>query len=110
MDDLRKRLATALGRRIPFVRPDYDLNLRRDVELGLADAALAIIEPELAAIRQSTLEAVREKAGLFHRNEAESLRKTASKNPPGEGRLALVYKAAEHIEYAEAIEKLELGE
>ncbi|MEJ0092772.1 MAG: hypothetical protein WDN46_04925 [Methylocella sp.] len=62
MDDLRKRLATALGRRIPFVRPDYDLNLRRDVELGLADAALAIIEPELAAIRQSTLEAVREKA------------------------------------------------
>ncbi|MEJ0095150.1 MAG: hypothetical protein WDN46_17555 [Methylocella sp.] len=93
MDDLRERIAKAI-----YESED-------DIE-----AVMAIIEPELAAIRQSTLEAVREKAGLFHRNEAESLRKTASKNPPGEGRLALVYKAAEHIEYAEAIEKLELGE
>ncbi len=76
VDDLRERIAKAL----------YDGVYGTSTSAVMA-AIMSVVEPELAAIRQSTLEEVREKAAAIVRNDVG-------------GRELAAYE----------IEKLELGE
>ncbi|MEJ0093291.1 MAG: hypothetical protein WDN46_07615 [Methylocella sp.] len=102
MDDLRERIAMAIHEaRGSWLTNSEDL---RGPHILAAEVAMSIIEPELAAIRQSTLEAVREKAAQIadavHRDNCHSIASSIASDT----RMVTAYKIAAEIR------KLELGE